>query len=407
MNKRDVAAGLLLFSLAFGLRFYDVKTPPFRWGDEQEHVAAATHYWTEGHFDPNLWEHPPLRHLLLYGFLKAFGDNPYGWRMRNVIFGALASVLVYLFASSIGGSRLAASVAGLLMATDPLHVVLSRFTFEEIYGGAFFIGSLVTFSFARRRHWWHVAAALLMGCALATKWYYVPVWLLVIALALLEDDAYRKPADTAFVASTWGLLPILVYVLSFLPWLGRGYSMGELVELTTNAFYSLQKMPPGMFNPAFPYLRQTSALDWFVAPVMLGQGVLLDPEHGQFLVFGNNLLVWGLALPSVLLCAFYAVKRRSLRYGLPVLFFLATYALFVVVRRPTFIYNAVPLLPFAFTAIGLAASEASQRLGRVVAWVPAAAMVAANLYLYPLATAREIPVAPYSYVLSKTQLNVR
>ncbi|HSN16123.1 MAG TPA: glycosyltransferase family 39 protein, partial [Anaeromyxobacteraceae bacterium] len=121
MDRRDLIAILLLFALAFGLRFSGVTDPPSRWGDEQEHVPAATHYWSQGHFDPNLWEHPPLRHLLLYGFLQLFGDNPYGWRMRNVLFGALAAVLVYLLARSTGGPRLAAGVAGLLMATDPLH----------------------------------------------------------------------------------------------------------------------------------------------------------------------------------------------------------------------------------------------------------------------------------------------
>jgi len=404
MIKRDVASAVLILSLAFGLRFYGVATPEFRWGDEREHVEAATHYWTKGHFDPNLWEHPPLRHLLLYGFLQAFGDNPYGWRMRNVLFGAMAALLVYLFALSIDGSRVTAVVAGLLMATDPLHVALSRFTFEEIYGGAFFVAALVAYQYARGRSGWLVASALLMGCALATKWYYVPVWLTLTAVALREDGNYRSPVDAFFVATTFLLLPLLVYALSFLPWFGRGYSVGELVELTTNAYYSLQNMTPGTFNPAFPYLRLTHSLDWFVAPVMFGQGVYLPPDRGQFIVFGNNLPVWAMTLPSMGLCAYQAVRRRSIRLGLPVLLFLATYALFVVVRRPTLIYSAIPLLPFAFTAIGVAVARVSDRLGRAASLGLVAAMVASNLYLYPLAAAREIPVALYDHVLSRVGL---
>lgn len=407
MSKRDLAAIFLVFSLAFALRFYDVATPEFRWGDEQEHVAAATHYWTKGHFDPNLWEHPPLRHLLLFGFLEAFGDNPYGWRMRNVLLGAAAAALVYLFAFAVDGSRVTAAVAGLLMATDPLHVMLSRFTFEEIYGGAFFVAALVAYAYARGRHWWLVASALLMGLALATKWYYVPVWLVVTAIALREDGNYRRPWDALFVSSTFLLLPVLVYALSFLPWIARGYSVGELGELTTNAYFSLQNMPAGTFNPAFPYLRQASALDWFVVPVMFGQGMYLTPETGQFIIFANNLPVWAMTLPSIALCALLAVRHKSLRLALPVIFFLATYALFVVIRRPTFIYSAIPLLPFAFTAIGLSVSRISERLGRGAGWGLAAAMLAANLYLYPLVTAKEVPVAPYAHVLSRVHLTIR
>lgn len=404
MGKRDVAMITLLFLFAFGLRFYDVSTPERPWGDELVHVPAATHYWEEGHFDPNLWEHPPLRHLLLYGFLKVFGDNPYGWRMRNVLFGAMTSVLVCLFAFSIDRSRATAAVAGLLMATDPLHVMLSRFTFEEIYGGAFFIAALVVFMNNRGRHWWIVLSALLMGCALATKWYYVPVWLLVTALALHEDDNYGRPADAFFIACTYLALPAMVYVLSFWPWIGRGYSIVELVELTTNAYYSLQHMQPDMFNQAYPYLRPTSALDWFVAPVMFGDETQIAPGAARFMIFGNNLPVWAMTLPSVGLCGVLALKRRSLRWGAPVLFFLATYALPVIVRRPTFIYSAIPVLPFAFTAIALATSWSAERLGWRAAGGLVTAMIAANLYLYPLVTAKEIPVALYGHVLSNVEL---
>lgn len=407
MNRRDAGVALTLFTLAMGLRFHDIGTPASRWGDEPEHVAAATHYWTAGHFDPNLWEHPPLRHLLLHAFLQAFGDNPYGWRMRNVLFGATAAVLVYLFALSIDRSRVTATVAGLLMATDPLHVVLSRFTFEEVYGGAFFVGALVAFAYARGRHGWQIASALLMGCALATKWYYVPVWLLVTALALREEDAFRRPANALFVLSTHLLLPVLVYVLSFLPWILRGYSIGELLELTTNAYYSLQSMPADTFNPALPYLRLTNALDWFVAPVMFGQGTYPSPDRAQFIVFGNNLPVWALTLPSMALCAVLAVRRRSLRMGLPVLFFVASYSLFLVVRRPTLLYSSVPMLPFAFTAIGVAVSSVWGRLGRWVGWGLGGALVAANLYLYPLVTAKQVPVARYGHVLSRVQITFR
>ncbi len=54
--------------------------------------------------------------------------------------------------------------------------------------------------------------------------------------------------------------------------------------------------------------------------------------------------------------------------------------------------------------IALATSRVSDRFGRRASLVLAGAMMAANLYLYPLATAREIPVAPYRHVLSMVDL---
>jgi dolichyl-phosphate-mannose--protein O-mannosyl transferase len=404
MSKRDLWLLLALFLLAFGLRSWGVATPDRPWGDEPVHLEAASHYWASGHFSPDFWEHPPLRHLLLKGFVTVLGDNPYGWRMRNVLLGAVACVLVALFAFSVDGSRWTAAAAGLLMATDPLHVVLSRFTFEEIYGGAFYLASLVLFMNHRGRSGWLVLSAAFMGCALATKWYYVPAWLLLMAIALREDRESGRPASALFVASAYLLVPAMVYVLSFWPWFGRGYSFGELLEHTVNTYYSLQAMSADIFNGSWPFLRPTSALDWFVAPVLFGQGATTAEGSGQFVVFGNNLPVWAFALPSLALCGYVAVKRRSVRWGAPVLFFLATYALLVLVRRPTFIYSAVPLLPFAFTAIALAASLVAERVGARGPRVLVAAMVASNLYLYPLVTAKDVPLALYGHVLSKVDL---
>lgn len=394
-----------LFALAFGLRFHGVTFPPQRWGDEKVHVPAATHYWEKGHFDPNLWEHPPLRHLLLRPFLAALGDGPYGWRMRNVLLGALTSVLVALLAFSVDRSRGAAALAGLLLATDPLHVALSRFTFEEVYGVAFFVGALVAFAYARGRSGWLVASGSLMGAALATKWYYVPAWLLVTALALRQEGRWRRPVEVAFVASAFLLLPVTVYALSFGPWFGRGYSMSELVELTVNAYHSLQHMGADMFNPAYAYLRPTSPTDWFVSPVLFAQQLATADGGARFLLFGNNLPVWGLTLPAMAVCGAVAVRERSVRWATPVLCFVATFALPLFARRPSFIYNAVPLLPFAFTAIALAVSRVGAWLDRRIAWAIAAALLLANLYLYPLATAREIPPAVYTHVLSLTEVS--
>jgi predicted membrane-bound dolichyl-phosphate-mannose-protein mannosyltransferase len=406
MNKRDAAALLLVLGIALGLRLYGVTTPAYPWGDEIEHVASAAHYAERGHFAPNLWEHPPLRHLLLRGFLMVFGESPLGWRLRNVLFGALTAALVFLFVRGVGGSLPAATLGGLLMATDPLHVVLSRFTYEETYGVAFFMASVVLFTFARGRSGWHLASALLMGCALATKWYYVPVWGVIGLLALREDGNWRRPADALFMASVWILAPLLVYVLAYTPWFGRGYSVGEWVEITVNAYYSLQKMDVGTFNPAMPYMRPVSSLRWFTAPVAFGGVFEAAGDRGRYIVFGNG-LAWALALPAVALAAFQGWKARRLWPALPALFFVATYALFLIPRRPSFIYNAAPLLPFAFAAVGLALASLADRLGRRVAWGLAGLLLAANLYLYPLVTAREVPVAAYEFVLSRVDFDAR
>jgi 4-amino-4-deoxy-L-arabinose transferase-like glycosyltransferase len=92
MKRSEIVLICLVFLAAFFLRFYDISHPSFRYMDEGGHVMAASNYWNNGQTEPDNWEHPPLRHLLLYGFLQVFGDNPYGWRMRNVLFGAATAL---------------------------------------------------------------------------------------------------------------------------------------------------------------------------------------------------------------------------------------------------------------------------------------------------------------------------
>jgi dolichyl-phosphate-mannose--protein O-mannosyl transferase len=413
VTRRDLLAPALLFLLAFGLRVADLDHPPFRFMDEGTHIPAAVHYVEAGQFEPDFWEHPPLRHLLAWAGLQAFGDNPYGWRLRNVLFGAAAAALTWLFALAVTASRRAALLAGALLATDPLHVVLSRFTYEEIYGGALFTGAVAVLALHRQRTGRLILAALLLGCALATKWYYAPGWLLMAALTAWDSRRLRDPGaiagTLAFLGCCWLLVPAGVYAASFAPWFGRGYGLGELVELTASAYRSLQSIGDEAFKAMdlrTVFHGHLSAAEWFVAPVMMGEGTRLGADRGEFILFVNDLPVWGLTLPAMAVVSVAAARRRSLALAWPVLFFGASYALFLVVKRPAFLYSAVPLLPFAFTAIAAALWLVAERLGgarwgRRAFWLVAALLVAWNLYLFPLVTAKPVPLAPYQWVLER------
>ena len=406
MKQNDIILIFLLFIFAFALRFYDISYPAFRWGDEQGHVPAAVNYWSKGYFEPDNWEHPPLRHILLYGFLKIFGDNPYGWRMRNVLFGAAASVLTAFFAYAISGSRKTAALAGLLLAADPLHIVLSRYTFEEIYGGAFFLAAIVLFLMQKGSAWRLILSAFFMGCALAIKWYYVPVWLLIYALALAENRNYRDIRNALFVTSAWVLIPLTVYISSYYLWFGRGYLFSEFMEFTVNAYYALQSYTPEDYSSNLFFLSHLNASEWFIKPIMAGQGTCFSPERCEFIIYGNNLPVWILTLPAMAATGIIALRRKSIRFGIPVLFFLSTYILFLFVKRPTFIYSSIPLLPFAFTAIALCISELSDRLNGKIFYVVLAVLLCWSLYLYPLVTAKKVPTAYYRFILDKADLKI-
>lgn len=397
----------MIFLIAFSLRFYHCTYPSFKFMDEAYHAAAAEQYWNKGQFEPDLWEHPPLRHTLLYGFMRVFGDTPYGWRLRNILFGSVAAVLTSLFAYKATGSRKTSILAGLLLATDPLHVVLSHFTYEEIYGGAFFLAAIVLYQWHKHRSSWLMLSAFFVGCAMATKWYYLPGWLLMCILALREQSNYRKPKTALFIITTYLCIPLTIYVMSYYLWFGRGYTSTELLEFVINAYYSLQQLASDKYLPDLFFLSHLSASEWFTRLIVVGQGTYLDNGKGEFVLYTNNLPVWILTLPALLGTIILSIKRGCLNIALPAMLFCGSYALFILVRRPAFVYSSVPMLPFAFTMIAYCVTQIAERYSVRIYFATVTIMLSWNLYLYPLVTAKKIPVAFYQYILNNKDIQIR
>jgi len=407
MKRTDLVLLCIVFLLAFGLRFYDVASPAIPYMDESGHVPAATNYWDKGQFELDRWEHPPLRHMLLYGFLQVFGDNPYGWRMRNVLFGAATAVLVYLLAFAIIPGRKTALLAALLIATDPLHVVLSRHTFCEVYGTAFFVLAILLYVRHNGRSLYLVMSAVFMGLAVGTKWNYVPGWLLIYAITLYGNGNYKNIRSAIFVTSTYILIPLGIYILSFYQWFGRGYSFNEFIDFIINIYYSFQTYVPENYEQGLVFLHNTKAVDWFIRPIIVGHGEYLADGMGQFRLYINNLPVWIFSLPALIGMTIVAARKRSLALALPALIFCASYLLFLSVKRPAFLYSVIPLLPFAFTAIAYGIGRLADRFGVMIFYVALVGMLSWNLYLYPLVTARQVPIAPYSYVIHNDGVQIR
>jgi len=133
------AFGVASFVLSF-LRYW---YPPTKIFDEIYFARAAEEYLRNMRIYENT--HPPFSKLLvtlsvmLFGGL-AHGDNSFGWRFLDVVFGALVVMLLFAFAKRITGSTIFASVAAFFLMTDGMHFVQSRIATPE--------GIVVVFSLA-------------------------------------------------------------------------------------------------------------------------------------------------------------------------------------------------------------------------------------------------------------------
>ncbi len=153
----------------FVLSFVGYWWPPDKVFDEIYFARAGEEYLQNLRIYENT--HPPLSKLLITFSMMLFGgmpaghglggwtglnalighmtngDNAYGWRFLDVVFGALVVVLLYAFAKRITGSTVFATIAALLLSLDGMHFVQSRIATPE--GFVIFFATLAVYAFYR------------------------------------------------------------------------------------------------------------------------------------------------------------------------------------------------------------------------------------------------------------------
>ena len=143
-------------------------------------------------------------------------------------------------------------------------------------------------------------------------------------------------------------------------------------------------------------LRLPAGSDYSVAPSVPSVAALFIPVHPAifFLVAAVFLFIAFVFSPLLLLIAllFFA------------LFFFISYSLYFVVRRPAFLYSAAILLPFCFTSIAFLLNLLADKFGVRFFYVIAALLLSWNMYLYPLVTAKKVPLAPYRFIIEHADL---
>lgn len=154
---------------------------------------------------PEYVVHPPVGKWMIAAGMWLFGaDNAFGWRFAAALTGTLSVLLLALIAQKLFSSVILGAVAGLLLAVDGHHLVLSRTSLLDIFLMfwvlAAFGALLLDRDDGRRRlaerigrqalaspagfptrlqllagpwlgiRWWRIAAGICLGLAVGTKW---------------------------------------------------------------------------------------------------------------------------------------------------------------------------------------------------------------------------------------------
>lgn len=359
--------------------------------DDAQVAWTAWGYVLHGQTFPTMSHHPVLRNLMIYGTTRMFGGSLLGIKGLSLLFGTLMVPVTALLVRRASRDDRAGLFAAGIVALDGLQIVYSRQAINDVHAAFFaLVGVWLTVEALRAadtRSWrWIVPlAGLAFGLGIAEKFYALP--LLAVAMVVLLFSAWkRRCGDEALLAAmALGPLPFVVYLLTYIPWFGRGYNVAEWVRYQgalLNAMSSFSR-------PAVGYRANDQAVWWFVKPFYGHDEVAITAAHQVQLSVGvGNPFVW-LAVIPVLVYALVNPEQRR-RDALLLAFFFAIYLPFVFSTRQIWALSSVAVVPFAAGIVGSVVAGLSRRHGTRVAWVYGTVVVATSLLLYPLAIGKAL-----------------
>jgi dolichyl-phosphate-mannose--protein O-mannosyl transferase len=386
---------IVVFICAAVLRMWGVFDQYNLIGDEIIDIPSAKAYFENG---VGNWRYPYLKSIIYVFDIKAFGDNPVGWRIDNIVFGILSILLVYLITQQIYKKHTISLVAASLLAFDPFHIHFSRAGTMEIPVLFFFLMFLYLMLEQSVNHrntllW----AGIALGLTIATKAYFIFAIPFIGGYGLycaVKKANERKMSVCLEFFVMLVLLPLSIYLMVHFLWFARGHTLGEFLLLKSD---SISTHNVYTFVNADILQQGGKPWEWFVKPFSFGHQLSQDGQYGRFALQINNPLFRIMVLPAALFVSWCAVTGRNFRHLLAPLLFISCYLLFFISKRPFNSYSALVLLPFAYMMVAQAVSLLSRRYHCELEITTAFmfVIVAWGCYLFPVSTGFQVPIELY------------
>lgn len=354
--------------------------------------------------------HPPLGKWMIGLGVKAFQYDSFGWRISAAVVGIISVLMITRIARRMFGSTVLGCAAGLLMAFDGMHFVLSRTALLDIFLMFFILaafGTLVLDRDQRRRRWarfiagggdpggrgrtarppfeipwWRLATAALMGCAAGVKWsalFMLPAFVILIMwweVGMRRTAGVRKPVIDAILDEIgWlllcGVVMFLVYLATWSGWLltDGGYyrhllrDSGQSEPPILGALRNLYQYHEAAYSfhrqlaDTHPY--QSKPWQWLVLgrPVAFyfSNSVPCGPGQAacsaEIVLLGTPILWWSF-LPALAATIWFGFARRDWRAGaILAMVACALVPWFFYGNRTMFFFYALPAEPFLILAV--------------------------------------------------------
>ena len=321
------------------------------------------------------WDHPPFgRNMIAVGILL-FGNNSFGWRISNVVFGAMGIVIAYYLGMRLSGRRIVGLLTAGFLLFDGLYFAYSRAGLIDLYVAVLMVGALLAFltylsAPPDRIRWPLFVTGVLLGLGIATKWNagyaalligLVTVGRLGHLLWLRHRGATSQEVRNGIrehlicIPFMLGAVPASMYVLTYAPFFLEGYSLAQFVDLQKTAF---------RIQTTLTYDNAQSSQWWqwplALRPVWFGNRSLGDGRIATTYANGNPLLYWAFLPAMAWVCFHWWRTRRTALIVLAIGFF-GQWLPWILVEKNAYVYHFLPAVPFGCVAVATAIVHLCQR----------------------------------------------
>ncbi|HZJ40363.1 MAG TPA: phospholipid carrier-dependent glycosyltransferase [Demequina sp.] len=369
------------------------------WGDDNDHFAQGdfSDLETEGDYVV----HPMVGKLLIAAGMKLFGNGPFGWRFAGALLGTVTVLIVALLMRRIMKSTMWGGVAGLLLAIDGLHIVMSRTAILDVFLTFFVVAGFALLWLDRWRaqriydahpadtvggfgprvgiRCWRLLALVTFGLATGVKWsgLYFAAAFMVLFVVLDAGDrkaaGYRHWLSAAALRSALpGLLATLVvlptvYVAQWANWFATDGSYrrhwaedhpGEGVTWLPDPLRSLWSYHVSMYNfhkdLESPHPWESHPAGWIIQfrPTSffferIEDARCLGDNCAQAITSVGNPFIWWMGLAALCFGIWrFLVHKDRLGIVLAVGIFISWLPWIPYAHRTIFTFYAVTMVPF-------------------------------------------------------------
>lgn len=384
--------------------------------DEQETIPDRADYTNGMYFDEIFhsrtakeyidgesayeWTHPPLGKILISEGIRLFGMNPFGWRFMSALFGVLTVAAMYLFAKLVTKNTLISASAGLLLTFDFMHQVQSRIGTVDVFL-VFFVLLMYMFLYIAlsREKVGYLSllfSGISFGLAFSVKWSAIYAAIgagIFLAMRILKKGEQMRERIKlfGFCALVFVLIPICIYVLSYIPFVSSDGKTGfaAILENQMNILSHHGESAVGMVHE---YSSKWYTWAFNIKPVFYCSAWTDAQTVGAISTFGNP-IVWWLGIVAVLSNAVLAIAKKDKKAVFLLAGYFSLMLPWMLIARPAFIYHYYPCTVFMILLTAnmfLHITERSKKLSYVAIGLVTVASVCVLVMFLPVI--RGIPV---------------